>query len=203
MSSPASTQVQESTADLLRAAGDGDPLAWEELIRRYGRLVRSTVASFRLQQADVEDAVQNTWLRVIERMHTIKDPECLGGWLATTASRECLALIRRGHREAPDDAAAQQLVAMDSEPDAAVVASETHRAVNAAVGTLTGRRQQLIDLLFYQSDYSYAEVSRATGMPQGSIGPTRLRVLQELRCALEQRGFGPQSGASLWAGSGN
>ena len=93
-----------SNTVLLRAVGDGEPPAWEELISRYGRLVRSTVASFRLQEAEAEDAVQNTWLRLMERMDTIRDPRCLGGWLATTARRECLALIRRGHREAPDDA---------------------------------------------------------------------------------------------------
>jgi RNA polymerase sigma factor (sigma-70 family) len=194
MSSLASTQTRESTADLLRAADGGQPFAWEELTRRYGRLVRSTVASFRLQEADAEDAVQNTWLRVLERMDTIRDPECLGAWLATTASRECLALIRRGHRELPDDTAGKQLVATEEGPDATVVAGEARQAVTAAVGELPERRQALIHLLFYRPDCSYAEVSRVTGMPQGSIGPTRRRVLRELRGTLEQRGFGPQVG---------
>jgi RNA polymerase sigma factor (sigma-70 family) len=191
-----STQTRESNAVLLRAVGEGEPPAWEELISRYGRLVRSTVASFRLQEADAEDAVQNTWLRLMERMDTIRDPRCLGGWLATTASRECLALIRRGHREAPDDAAAEQLVAVDPGPETAVVVDADRSAVNAAVRELPGARQLLIHALFYQPECSYAEVSHVTGMPQGSIGPTRRRALRELRYALEQRGFGPQSGAA-------
>lgn len=203
MSSPASTQTPESTAALLRAADDKRPLAWEELVRRYGRLVRATVASFRLQEADAEDAVQNTWLRVMERMDTIRDPERLGGWLATTASRECLALIRRGRREVPDEVASTQLVATEEVPDVAVVAGEVHRAVNTAVGELPGRRRMLIELLFYHPDGSYTEVSRATGMPRGSIGPTRLRVLRELRGTLEQRGFGPQPDACVGASSGS
>ncbi|MEO7194078.1 MAG: sigma-70 family RNA polymerase sigma factor [Pseudonocardiaceae bacterium] len=196
MPAPASTQIRESTTALLRAADDKKPLAWEELMNRYGRLVRSTVASFRLQPADAEDAVQNTWLRVLERIDTLRDPECLGGWLATTASRECLALLRRRNREVPDDLAGKQLVATDEGPDAAVVTREAHRAVNSAVRELTGRRRALIQMLFYQPERSYAEVSHATGMPQGSIGPTRLRVLRELRDTLEQRGFGPRSVAS-------
>lgn len=196
MPSPSSTKTRESNTVLLREIGGGDPPAWEELISRYGRLVRSTVASFRLQEADAEDAVQNTWLRLMERMDTIRDPRCLGGWLATTASRECLALIRRGHREAPDDAAAEQLVAVEAGPETTVVGSAARSAVNAAVQELPGGRQLLIHALFYQPDCSYAEVSQATGMPQGSIGPTRRRALQELRLALEQRGFGPQSEAA-------
>ncbi|MGH3867123.1 MAG: RNA polymerase sigma factor [Pseudonocardiaceae bacterium] len=203
MSSPVSTQTRESTAALLRAADESRPLAWEELVRRYNRLVRSTVASFRLQPADAEDAVQNTWLRVMERMDTIRDPERLGGWLATTASRECLALLRRKHREVPDDVAGKQLVATEDGPDVVVVSSEAQRAVDTAVGELTGRRQALIQLLFYQPDCSYAEVSRVTGMPPGSIGPTRSRVLRELRGTLEQRGFGPRSGACVGASCGD
>jgi RNA polymerase sigma factor (sigma-70 family) len=202
MSSPASTQTRESTTALLQAADGRHPLAWEELVRRYSRLVRSTVASFRLQEADAEDAIQNTWLRVMERMDTIRDPERLGGWLATTASRECLALLRRGRREVPDDVAGKQLVATEDGPDVAVVTGEVRRAVGNAVGELTERRQELIELLFYQPDCSYAEVSRATGMPQGSIGPTRRRVLRELRGTLEQRGFGPQRGVCVGAGCG-
>lgn len=202
MSSPVSTQTRESTTALLRAAEDNQPLAWEELVRRYHRLVRSTVASFRLQPADAEDAVQNTWLRVMERMDTIRDPERLGGWLATTASRECLALIRRKHREIPDDVAGTQLVATEDGPDVVVLAGEAQRAVDAAVGELTGRRQTLIHLLFYQYDSSYTEVSRATGMPPGSIGPTRNRVLRELRGTLEQRGFGPRASACVGASCG-
>ncbi|MGH3430620.1 MAG: RNA polymerase sigma factor [Mycobacteriales bacterium] len=84
---------------LTRAGDDKQPLAWEELINRYGRLVRSTVASFRLQPADAEDAVQNTWLRLLERIDTIKAPEHLEGWLTTTTRREWLVLLRLRHRE--------------------------------------------------------------------------------------------------------
>ena len=198
--SPASTQTRESTAAPLQAADGRQPLVWEELVRRYSRLVRSTVASFRLQEADAEDAVQNTWLRVMERMDTIRDPERLGGWLATTASRECLALLRRGRREVPDDLVGKQsVVAAAGDPGVADVVGEVRRAVGSAVGELTERRQMLIQLLFYQPDCSYAEVSRATGMPQGSIGPTRRRVLRELRGTLEQRGFGPRSGTCVGA----
>jgi RNA polymerase sigma factor (sigma-70 family) len=200
--SPTSTQTRESTAALLRAADDNHPLAWEELVRRYNRLVRSTVASFRLQPADAEDAVQNTWLRVMERMDTIRDPERLGGWLTTTASRECLALIRRKHREIPDDFVGTQLVATEDGPDVVVIADESQRAVDTAVGELPERRQALIHLLFYQPDCSYSEVSRATGMPPGSIGPTRSRVLQELRGTLEERGFGPRPSSCVGASCG-
>jgi hypothetical protein len=35
-----------SVADLLRRIGDGDPVAWDEILCRYGTLVSTTVRSF-------------------------------------------------------------------------------------------------------------------------------------------------------------
>jgi hypothetical protein len=52
----------DSVADLLPGLGDGDPAAWNEIVRRYGKLVSTEVRSFRLQAADALDAVQMTWL---------------------------------------------------------------------------------------------------------------------------------------------
>ncbi|MDQ4020382.1 MAG: hypothetical protein M3257_01845 [Actinomycetota bacterium] len=51
--------------------------------------------SFRLQEADALDAVQMTWLRLAENAHRVQFPEKLGGWLATTARRECLRIQRQ------------------------------------------------------------------------------------------------------------
>lgn len=71
--------------------------AWGELLRRYGKLVSTTVRSFRLLEADALDAIQLTWLRLAENAERVQYPERLGGWLATTARRECLTegLLRR------------------------------------------------------------------------------------------------------------
>ncbi len=188
MSSRASSvPVGRNNADLLRAAAGGDCSAWEELVSRYGRAVRATVAAFRLQEADAADAVQNTWLRMLERGHTIRDPERLGGWLMTTAGRECLTVIHRRRREVPVDVTAEPAT-QNPGPEALALADDIRREVAAVVDGLTGRRRQLVDALFYGPDQSYAELSRDCDIPIGSIGPTRGRVLRDLRPKLEQRG---------------
>ncbi len=76
---------------------------------RYGGMVRGVVASFRLQEADAADAVQMTWLRAFERLDSVRNPDRLGGWLATIANRECLALLRQARWETPDEAAGRGL----------------------------------------------------------------------------------------------
>ena len=89
------TADPSSVADLLRQICDGDPGAWDEILRRYGNLVSTTVRSFRLQDADALAAVRMTWLRLVENADRVQVPERLGGWLVTTARRECLLILRQ------------------------------------------------------------------------------------------------------------
>jgi RNA polymerase sigma factor (sigma-70 family) len=181
-----------TVTDLVSAAAGGDGRAWGEIVARYGDLVRATVAGFRLQQADAADAVQNTWLRAVERIGTVRDPERLGGWLTTTAARECLAVLRRSKRELPVDAFIDQVVWTGPTPETRVLREERDRAVDAAVAQLPTRRRQLVDAIFRGADADYAQVSEATGMPVGSIGPTRGRALVELRGQMKRGGYGPE-----------
>jgi RNA polymerase sigma factor (sigma-70 family) len=182
---------ERTTTELVVAARAGDQRAWSEITARFGGLVRTVIGSFRLQDADAADAAQNTWLRAVERLDTVREPERLAGWLRTTARRECLALPALTRREVPDETLTDQLVETTPGPEAAFLDDEASRAVRDAVDALSGRRRRLVDALFYEQHGDYAVVSRVTDMPVGSIGPTRARVLGSLRTTLERTGFGP------------
>jgi RNA polymerase sigma factor (sigma-70 family) len=177
-----------STAQLVRDACDRQPGAWRELASRYEGLVRAVVGSYRLQEADFADAVQNTWLRALERLHTVRDPDSLGGWLTTVARRECLALLARSRRESPTGVTDDQLVVQDPGPEAVVLAEEARRAVAHAVTELPVKPRELVSVLFSTPEPNYAEVSRLMGLPIGSIGPTRQRALRTLRYGLVRAG---------------
>lgn len=177
-----------STAQLVSDACARQPGAWRELTVRYDGLVRAVVGSFRLQEADFADAVQNTWLRALERIDTVRDPDSLGGWLTTVARRECLALLARSRRESPTGVDDDQLVVEDLGPEAVVLAEEARRAVAHAVTELPVKPRELVSVLFSTPEPNYAEVSRLMGLPIGSIGPTRQRALRTLRYGLTRAG---------------
>ncbi len=177
-------------ATLLARMADGDQSAWRRLVDEYDGLVRSVAASFRLQTADVHDVAQTTWLRLLQNVHAIRDPERLAGWLAVTASRESLAVLRRASRLRP-------LPVADGIPDATVdpakdVADRDQaRVLWAAVAELSPRQQCLLIALFRDELDSYGDVAARCAMPIGSIGPTRARALSRLRSKLADRGMGP------------
>jgi RNA polymerase sigma factor (sigma-70 family) len=190
------TMTDRTVAELVEAARRRDTGAFDELVRRYERCVWSVVRGYRLGDADSHDAVQITWLRLVENLDRLRDPERLGSWLATTAGRECLRLIRRRDREVGDveDRLAQR-------PDDRFPSPEQH-AINDLMATvlwekvasLPARGQAMLWALTRPDPPAYAELSRRTGMPVGSIGPTRGRYLRRLRDLMESDGLG----AEVW-----
>ncbi len=183
--------VSLSVTDLLRRVSDGDQTAWEEILRRYRSLVLAKVRSFRLQDADAHDAEQMTWLRLVESCHQIQFPEHLGAWLATVASRECLYILRDA-RHAPnqDDTAVESIADPSVGPEQHVVDMDTARRLRDLVAVLAPRQRTLLRALFADKSASYTDLTRATGIPRGSIGPTRLRALQRLRQKLDENQLG-------------
>ena len=93
------------TADLIRRAADGDETAWDAIVQEYSGLLHSVVTRCRLNPAQAQDAVQTTWLRLVEHLDQIRDPASLPGWLRTTAFRAALEVLRSSRREDPRSAA--------------------------------------------------------------------------------------------------
>jgi RNA polymerase sigma factor (sigma-70 family) len=181
MQRPLDNIAHASNVVVLDAARAGDATAWDEILRRYQGVVRAAVASRRLNPADAADATQNTWLRLFEHAATIRDPEKLGGWLTTTARRECLAFIRRYRIEHPLAPLGTEQPSQEPTPEAIAITVDTRARVRRATSALSGRSRTLIDALYYRPRGSYADIARYTGIPVGSIGPTRLRTMRCLR----------------------
>jgi RNA polymerase sigma factor (sigma-70 family) len=169
-------------SDLVARVRAGDERAWVTLTDRYTNLLWSVARAMRLDRADAADVVQTTWLRLIERLDSLREPEHLGSWLATTARRECLATLRRTARVRTGlaDDWADQPDTGDA-LDAALLREERDVELWQAFGRLNGRCQALLRVLMADPPISYAEASQALALPVGSIGPTRQRCLNALR----------------------
>ena len=173
-----------AAASLVLAAAKGDQRAWDQLVERFAGLVWSIARAHRLDTADAADVSQTTWLRLVEHLDRIRDPEHVGGWLATTARHECLRIIRRSNRELPDDTLDSDLDPAGEPvptPEGVVLANEQSRLLRQALGRLSNRCQLLLRALSAAPQPSYADVSLALEIPVGSIGPTRARCLEHLR----------------------
>ncbi|MGH8906900.1 MAG: RNA polymerase sigma factor [Egibacteraceae bacterium] len=169
--------------ELLRAAAQGDEGAWEQIISRFNGLLWSVTRSYRLGHADAADVVQVTWLRLLQHCDRIRDPDMLGAWLATTARRECLRMLRAASRTqpAPDPLGSGETADPEPLPEATALAAERDELLRQALQALPPHCQRLLGALMSERSPKYAEVSAVLGVPMGSIGPTRGRCLDCLR----------------------
>ena len=176
---------------LVQEAKRGNPEAWGELVARFGLMIAATGRRYRLTPADVAELQQTTWLRLVENIHRVEQPERIGGWLATTARRESLQLVRKAARYRPG--ADQMLANMPDnhlpEPDAAPHCGRTRSDAARRLGTFAAsmpRRSSRASSAM--TPLVTRNLSALLQMPVGSIGPTRARCLQHLRRLVEGEG---------------
>jgi RNA polymerase sigma factor (sigma-70 family) len=187
--------MERDDTALVRACRAGDQEAWEQLIRRYQRLVYSIPLRAGLDDDSAAEVFQRVFTVLFEKLDTLAQPERLRSWLVTTARRESIVASKRQRRttrfpESEDDAESIDLPDPGLLPGEELERLEQQQLVRQALSMLDERCQSLLQLLFFRSDSPpYAEVAAALGMREGSIGPTRARCLEKLRSRVDELGL--------------
>ncbi len=166
---------------LVRAAASGDAGAWQAIVDRYGPLIMGVLRRYGLSRADAADVNQTVWLRLVEHLDRIREPEALPGWIAQTTRHECLRLIRADRRTELYDPLTAAFGATVADLDEPLLAAERRQALRDAYADLPERCRGLIALLLADPPLSYEEIGDRLGVPVGSVGPTRGRCVHKLR----------------------
>lgn len=190
----------DDLAELVSKAAGGDQDAWNEIIGRFGGRVWAICRVYRLRPADAADVFQQTWLRVLQNLHSLRDPARLGAWIGTTCRHEALAALRRAKRvESVGDTRLLDLAADPSgSPELPIVIADGNAELWQAFRRLTRRCQDVLRVLVVEAEDgrpSYELASAALDIPIGSLGPTRGRCLDQLRRFLTE-GIAGTGGAS-------
>jgi RNA polymerase sigma factor (sigma-70 family) len=173
------TADSQSDGELLLLIRQGDERAWSELVRRHTSRLWSIARVYGLDRARSEDVVQTCWLRLLDYRDRIREPDAVGAWLRQTARHEALRVQRIARRIAGDEIEALA----DPGTEHALAKVDEHDEIGWLTGAfdrLSQRCQRYLKMLFHD-DLSYREIAQLAGQPIGSIGPTRMRCIRELR----------------------
>jgi RNA polymerase sigma factor (sigma-70 family) len=182
MVSDSSDMQDWELSELVKASIDRDEDAWNELVRRFAGLVGFIIRHYRLSPSDTQDVSQLVWLRLVEHLGQIREPAALPGWLATTTRHECERYLRvNGRSVAVDPMTMKEDRSAGPEIDEMLLAVERRQVLLDGLGQLAPQQRELLLMLAADPPYAYSEISRILGVPIGSIGPTRSRVLAKLR----------------------
>jgi RNA polymerase sigma factor (sigma-70 family) len=174
------------TADpvLLCRIAAGDDATWRQVVRQYEGLLRGSARTVLRNDADVDEAVQRTWILLLGHADRINDADRLPGWLATTVRREALAIVRSQQRNIPSEDVGDRAGVDDLDLATDLLRAELEDALHDAVNALPATQQLLVRALL-REPASYDDLSRELGIPRGSLGPLRGRAVRTLRSRLE------------------
>ena len=147
----------------------------EQLHDKVRRLLYSIPQRrFGLSPEEAEDVVQEAWLLFLEKRGLIRMEQA---WLAGTVTNLCRRHLYSA-RCSREQAAEDQVLESAADPRSEI--SEEAIDLLEAIGSLDKKSQLLCRLIAIEG-YSYDEVSSATGLPLGSIGPMYIRAKDKLR----------------------
>lgn len=180
----------ELDARLVKRCLEGDPRAWDALVRRHERLVYAVARSWRLDEDDLGDVFQEVFAALVRGLPRLRDGRSLVRWLSSTTERVArTAALRRRREQAnteSDPAAIDATPSADPEVGLELEQLERQAAVRGAISGLSERCRRLIQALYYEDPApAYADLSRRLGVPVGSLGPTRARCMEKLKSLLD------------------
>jgi RNA polymerase sigma-70 factor (ECF subfamily) len=161
---------------LVAAAREGDRGAFGRLYERYARMVHGILLG-RVPVRDVEDLVQDVFVRAMRQVHTLRDVNCFGGWLSTVARnrandyhRRSVELVEFTH-DAPNQGPEKRR-SSGAENDGAAI-----------LGVIRGLPEAYRETLILRlvEGMTGPEIAERTGLTAGSVRVNLHRGMQMLR----------------------
>lgn len=174
---------EESDHALIARAGRGDRLAASILITRHSPRVLSLCRHLLRDRVAAEDAAQETFLRLWEFSARWKNTGArLETWLYRVATNACLDRRRSAQREAPEEAADEQI---DTAPSAVerLSALDKRRAVEIALGALP-EKQRIAMTLRHFREMTNVEIADAMATSVDAVESLLARARRSLVAAL-------------------
>jgi RNA polymerase sigma-70 factor (ECF subfamily) len=174
---------------LVRRLKAHEPKAMNDLYDRYGRVAYSVIYRIVRNSSTAEDLVQETFLRIWNRVQSF-DAErgALGAWVLTIARNRAIDYLRSvdGRMEA----SAIELDHLErpglfAKLDATALAIDRVRRLKSAFEKLTPAQRQVIELAYYEG-MSQTEMAERLKQPLGTIKTWTRSALKILRDELAE-----------------
>jgi RNA polymerase sigma-70 factor (ECF subfamily) len=193
-------ETTDSDLALVQLAQSGDTRAFEALVVKYQRRIARHVARYVRRASDVEDVVQDTFIRAYRGLGAFRGDSAFYSWLYRIATNVALSAVKRDPApvllgdDAPDERADafEPGVSDNEDPERKMIASQIADAVQAALARLQPDLAQPL-MLFEVEGKSYAQIAQMLAVPVGTVR-TRIYRAREFIAKRLEPVLGPQRG---------
>ena len=162
---------KEKIRRLVLQAGQGDRAAFGELYEETGRSVYFNCLKLLGNAQQAEDITQDTFMKALEKLDSLKEPENFSAWVNRIAINNCKMYFRKNPRIAEEESEKIIDDTPDSEliPDDYADSEEKRRIImNIIDTTLTDEQRQTI-ILYYFDMMSVAEIAEIMECSVGTV----------------------------------
>jgi RNA polymerase sigma factor (sigma-70 family) len=169
----------------IAAAQAGDRRALDELVTGWLPLVYNIVGRALNGHADVDDVVQETMLRAVDNLGSLRDPDSFRSWLVAIAMRQIRDRARRRTSETLDDGAGEQAADFAELTVLRLHLEGQRREVAEAVRWLDDEDRQLLSLWWLEvaGELTRRDLAAAVGISRQHAAVRVQRMKQRLETA--------------------
>jgi RNA polymerase sigma-70 factor (ECF subfamily) len=175
------TAPERSDAELLRAHAEGDPRAFEELVRRHRDRLWAVALRTMREPEEAADALQDALISAYRAAGSFRAESAVTTWLHRIVVNACLDRIRRRQVRPtlplPEEGPGEPADRRDR-----MAERDTAMAIEEALGRLAVEQRAAITLVDIEG-YSVADTAQILGVAEGTVksrcarGRARLAVL--------------------------
>ncbi|HZA95958.1 MAG TPA: sigma-70 family RNA polymerase sigma factor [Burkholderiaceae bacterium] len=183
--------MMQADSELVRLAQSGDQLAFEALVVKYQRRIARHVARYVPLASDVEDVVQEVFIRAYRGLHSFRGDSAFYTWLYRIATNAALSFLRRAPLEEQLDDSEDEGsnlfepgVSDGETPERTLMANQIADAVRQGLARM---QPELVDALtlFEVEGKSYSDIAQMFGVPIGTVRSRIFRAREALAKRLE------------------
>ncbi len=177
------TLHREDTRVLLDKAVDGDRQAFKEIVSLYQQKVFLLAYSILHNREDALDVVQETFMRLYQKLDVYKRERNFQAWLLQIAKNLSIDYYRKHHsrrREFESGRSVEELnvAASDSRSDPA--SSELRPAISRCLERL-GEKQRLIFVMRHFNGLEYMEIAQILGVSIGTVKSLHFKAVRNMK----------------------
>lgn len=168
--------------DLVRQSMLGSREAFGLLVVRYSRSVRAVCLARTGRREDLDDLVQEAFLRAFRGLSRLTDPERFGAYLHRIAHNISVDRVRRAGRD-PVPTEDVDFATPEATAHVADIREERLERMRQQVGRLPLALREAV-LMFYFEQRSMAEIADMLGVTEGAVNQRLHRARQQLKLSL-------------------
>ncbi len=171
-------ELETPNQELVTLVQEGNTEAFSELVKRFERMVYAVCWQRLRDHAEVQDVVQNVFIKAFEKLHQLKEPAAFAGWLRSIAIRQSINYsTRRPPSIAVEPHTIDRADIRHVAPFESLLASERTTQLHQGLRRLASLDRSTL-VAFYLKGRSILEMSDEFSSPVGTI-KRRLHVARK------------------------